>query len=100
MIGRFFMKKSVLLFAAVMVAAASAPASAATDGTLSGSASPGTLNLNVHVDPMVSIRGIDDISLTIAAATIGSNFRTTSRISQFRTEEPTSERQSLIRTSN
>ncbi|MFC3786130.1 hypothetical protein GGR90_001701 [Sphingopyxis italica] len=77
------MKKSVLLFAAVMVAAASAPASAATDGTLSGSASTGTLNLNVQVDPMVSIRGLDDISLTIDAATIGSNFGTTSGISQF-----------------
>src|SRR3546814_17054134 len=32
---------------------------------------------------MVSIRGLDDISLTIDAATIGSNFGTTSGISQF-----------------
>lgn len=81
--GRNFVKKSVLLIAAAIAAAASAPASAATDGVLSGTTSTGTLAVNVKVDPMVSIRGLDDISLTIDAATIGSNFGTTSGISQF-----------------
>lgn len=77
------MKKSALFIAAALVAAVSAPASAATDGTLGNPTSTGQLNVNVKVDPMVSIRGLDDISLTIDAATIGSNFGSTSGLSQF-----------------
>jgi hypothetical protein len=77
------MKKSALFIAAALTSIASVPASAAVDGALSGTASTGTLNVNVQVDPMVSIRGLDDISLTIDAATIGSNFGSTSGLSQF-----------------
>ncbi|WP_432770135.1 MAG: hypothetical protein HEQ22_05155 [Sphingopyxis sp.] len=72
------------MFAAAALAAAVAmPASAATDGVLSDTSSTGTLDLNVQIVPMVSIRGLDDLSMTINAATIGSNFGSTSAISQF-----------------
>ncbi|VWX60613.1 hypothetical protein [Sphingorhabdus sp. 109] len=78
------MKKSVLFAAAALAAMASGTANAApTDGVLSDTASTGTLDVNVTVVPMVSIRGLDDVSLTIDAATIASNFGSTSGISQF-----------------
>jgi len=77
------MRKIGFIIGAAAAMAVSSPALAATDGTLSDSDSTGTLDLEVTVVPMVSIRGLDDLSMTIDAATIASNFGSTSAISQF-----------------
>lgn len=77
------MKKSLLLAAAALAVMASGTANAATDGSLSGTSSTGTLDVNVTVDEMVRVSGLDDLTLTIDAATIASNFGSTSAISNF-----------------
>lgn len=61
--------KKLLLTAAAAVALAT-PAVAATDGPLSDSSSTGTLDVTANIAPMVSIRGLDDLTMTINAASI------------------------------
>lgn len=75
------MKK--LLTAVAAAALFATAANAATDGTLSDSTSTGTFDINATVVPMVSIRGLDDLSMTINAATLASNFGHTDARTQF-----------------
>jgi len=75
------MKK--FLFAVAATALLSGTAYAApTDGTL-GTTSTGSLDVQVNVAPMVSIRGLDDITLNINPATLASNFGHTDGRTQF-----------------
>ena len=77
------MKKILSVAAVAAIALMSSAAQASTDGQLSDSTSTGTLALNVRVVPMVSIRGLDDVNMTIDAATLTSNFGHTDARSQF-----------------
>lgn len=61
--------KKFIAIAAAAVAFAS-PAMAATDGTLSDSSSSGSLTVTANIAPMVSITGLDDLTMTINAASI------------------------------
>jgi hypothetical protein len=77
------MKKLGAILGAAVALGFASPSIAATDGSLSDSDSSGTLDLDVTVVPMVSIRGLDDLSMTIDAATIASNFGSTRAVTQF-----------------
>ena len=58
------------LLAAVAALAMATPAMASTDGVLSDTSSTGTLDITATVAEMVSIRGLDDLTLNINAAAI------------------------------
>jgi hypothetical protein len=63
--------KKILVSAAIAAAALVAgQANANSDGVLSDTSSVGTLNINATVVPMVSIRGLDDMTFTINSAAI------------------------------
>lgn len=62
------MKK--ILTCAVAAFALATPAMASTDGVLSDSSSTGSLNVTANIAPMVSIRGLDDLTMTINAASV------------------------------
>ncbi len=75
--------KKFFAIAAASVAFAS-PAMAATDGTLSDASSTGTLTVTANIAPMVSIRGLDDLTMTInAAAILGPSSHAAIEISNF-----------------
>lgn len=76
------MKKLIIAAAAASALFAGA-AHAQTDGSLSGTTSIGSFDINATVVPMVRISGLDNITLTIDPATLASNFGTTNGRTQF-----------------
>lgn len=75
------MKK--LLCAVAAMALMGTAASANTDGKLDDSSSTGSLNVQATIVPMVQISGLDDLTTTINAAQLASNFGTSTMRSQF-----------------
>lgn len=74
----------LLLSAATAALMLATPAFAqSTDGALSATDSTGTFDVNVTVEQMVRVSGLDAINLTIDPATIASNWGTTSGLTRF-----------------
>lgn len=66
--------KKFLTAAAIAALAISAPAFAATDGTLSVTNSTGTLQLNVNIPKMVRVSGLDDLTINVTPALLTEPF--------------------------
>lgn len=64
------MKKFAILAATAALMISGAAQAALTQGVLSDTASVGSLDINATIVPMVSIRNLDDIALTINTAAI------------------------------
>jgi hypothetical protein len=57
--------KKIALVAILAATAVSAPALAATDGTLSTTSSTGTLDVNVNIPKMVRVSGLNDLTINV-----------------------------------
>ncbi|WP_454884406.1 hypothetical protein [Sphingomonas oryzagri] len=72
-----------LLSAVAAAALLGTAANASTAGNLDDRSSSGSLNIQATIVPMVQISGLDDLSTTINAAQLASNFGTSTMRSQF-----------------